>query len=303
MRKYLLATLTFFGLMANSGKCQYVDTLVDVGGYRLHFHMIKGKEMPILFESGSGAGGNVWDTILKPIADITGATLITYDRSGFENSELDTSNDDLNRHGILHGMKGLETGLKKLGYDGNVMLVASSYGGFYATLYAARHPALVKAAVLVDANHVCWFTDAYVDAEMKDRERTSATVKSQNLAMYYQSLNLKNTIEIMKKMPFPATTPVIELVSETNFPDSVYHARWTACHRQFADAQPNRQGIFAYGSGHVIFRDNPSLVISAIIRAYSGVLGKEQRDKIMARSGSYNLEDQLKKLHPPASKN
>jgi hypothetical protein len=31
-------------------------------------------------------------------------------------------------------MKGLETGLKKLGYDGNIMLVASSYGGFYATL-------------------------------------------------------------------------------------------------------------------------------------------------------------------------
>src|SRR5882724_12366489 len=112
MRKYLLATLTFFGLMANSGTCQYVDTLVDVGGYRLHFHMIKGVGMPILFESGSGAGGNVWDTILKPIADITGATLITYDRSGFENSELDTSNDDLNRHGILHGMKGWKRVLK-----------------------------------------------------------------------------------------------------------------------------------------------------------------------------------------------
>jgi len=45
----------------------------------------------------------------------------------------------------------------------------------------------------------------------------------------------------MKKMPFPATIPVIDLVSEINFPDSVYHARWTACHRQFADAQPNRQ--------------------------------------------------------------
>jgi hypothetical protein len=94
MTKYLFATLILFGLMANSGKCQYVDTLVDVGGYRLHFHMIKGKGMPVLFESGSGAGGNVWDTILKPIADITDATLITYDRSGFEGSELDTTNDD-----------------------------------------------------------------------------------------------------------------------------------------------------------------------------------------------------------------
>jgi pimeloyl-ACP methyl ester carboxylesterase len=301
MIKYLFTTLAFWGLMADSGKCQYVDTLVDVGGYRLHFHLLKGKGMPILFESGSGAGGDVWDTILKPLADITGAPMITYDRSGFGLSELDTSNDDLNRHGILHGMEGLETGLKKLGYDGNIMLVASSYGGFYVTLYAARHPAIVKAAVLVDANHVCWFTDVYVDTEMKEREKNSATVKSQNLPMYYQSLNLKNTIEIMKKMPFPATIPVIDLVSETNFPDSVYHARWAACHRQFADARPNRQGITAYGSGHIIFRDNPPLVISAIISAYSGALGKEQRDKLMKRSLSYNLEDQLKKLHPSPS--
>lgn len=109
--------------------------------------------------------------------------------------------------------------------------------------------------MLVDANHVCWFTDAYVDAEMKEREKSAATI------------------------------PVIDLVSEFNFPDSVYHARWTACHRQFADAQPNRQGIFAYGSGHVIFRDNPSLVISAIVKAYSGVLGKEQWYKKMPRGG------------------
>ncbi len=90
--------------------------------------------------------------------------------SGFGKSELDTSNNDVNKHGILHGIKGLETGLKKLGYNGNIMLVGLSYGGFYATLYAARHPDVVKAAVLIDANHVCWFTDAYVESEMKEEK-------------------------------------------------------------------------------------------------------------------------------------
>ena len=273
MKKCVFATLALLGLLAESGKCQTIDTLVDVGGYRLHFHIIKGKGMPILFESGSGAGGSVWETILKPIADSTGATLITYDRSGFEQSELDTNNDDLDRHGILHGIEGLETGLKKLGYNGNIMLVASSYGGFYVTLYAARHPAIVKAAVLVDANHVCWFTDAYVNSEMEERRRNSAAAKKANLAMYYQSLNLQNTIEIMRKAPFPATIPVIDLVSEKNFPDSAYAARWRLCHKQFAEAQPNREGIVAYGSGHLIFIDKPALVIRAIVKAYSGRVG------------------------------
>jgi pimeloyl-ACP methyl ester carboxylesterase len=268
MKKYLFATLTFLGLMANSGRCQTVDTLIDVGGYRLYFHIIKGEGMPILFHSGSGADVTMWDIILKPIADITHATLITYDRAGFGKSELDTSNHDLGKHGIIQGIEGLETGLKKLGYNGNFMLVASSFGGFCATLYAARHTEQVKAAVLIDANHVCWFTDAYVDSEMKERIRDSAIIKNQSLAMYYQSLNLQNTVELMKKMPFPATIPVIDLVSETNFPDSVRAARWRHCHRQFADAQPNREGITAYGCGHVIFNDNPSLVINAIVKAY-----------------------------------
>src|ERR1700742_1738245 len=107
MTKYLFATLALLGLMAEPGKCQYTDTLVDVGGYRLHFHLLRGRGMPILFESGSGAGGDVWDTILKPLNDITGAPMITYDRAGFEKSELDSTNQDIDRHGILQGIEGL----------------------------------------------------------------------------------------------------------------------------------------------------------------------------------------------------
>jgi hypothetical protein len=292
-KKLLVTTLTFLGLMAHAGRCQLVDTLIDVGGYRLHFHILKGKGMPILFEAGSGADVTMWDPILKPIADITQATLIAYERPGFGKSELDTSNHELEKHGILHVIEGLESGLKKLGYAGNTMLVASSYGGFCATLYAARHPASVKAAVLIDANHVCWFTDAYVDAEMKERIRDSAAVKKSNLAMYYQSLNLQHTVELMKKMPFPPNIPVIDLVSEINFPDSVRAARWKNCHRQFAAAEPNRQGITAYGCGHIIFNDNPSLVVNAIVKAYTGTLDKTQSNEsneIMKRFLSYSLD-------------
>ena len=291
MKKYLFTTLALLGLMANSGQCQEIDTLVDVGGYRLQFHILKGKGMPILFETGSGDDGSNWSVILKPIADVTHAPLITYARSGFGKSELDTSNNDINKHGIVHGIKGLETGLKKLGYDKNIMLIASSYGGFYVTLYAAKHPELVKAAVLIDANHVCFFTDDYVANEMKERIRDSAIMKKDyGQAMYYQSLNLQNTIEVMKKMPFPATTPVIDLVSEKNFPDSARATRWSRCHREFAAAQPNRQGITAYGCGHVIFFDNPVLVITAIVKAYAGSVGTEQGNEIMKRFLSYSLE-------------
>lgn len=249
--------------------------------------------MPILFEGGAGADVSIWDTILKPIADITNATLITYDRAGFGKSELDTSNRDLANHGILQGIQGLETGLKKLGYGRNIMLVGHSYGGFCATLYAARHVEKVKAAVLIDANHVCWFQDTYVDSVMKLRKDHWAKNKpTNNWADYYAGLSLANTVELMKQSPFPATVPVIDLVAGNvaPFPDSAGGVRWKACHKQFADAQPNRQGITAYGCGHIIFRDNPVLVISTIVKAYTGTLGKGKGDAILNRFLSYNIE-------------
>jgi len=303
MRKYLFTALTCWGLMANSGRCQTVDTLIDVGGYRLNFHIIKGKEMPILFEAGAGADATDWDIILKPIADITHATLITYARAGFGKSELDTSNHDLDKHGILQGIQGLETGLKKLGYNGKIMLVAHSYGGFCATLYAARHPESVKAAVLIDANHVCWFQDAYVDSITTLRKKMYANMKNINWPDYYMALNLPNTVQLMRKTPFPAAIPVIDLVADKvpPFPDSAGADRWRACHRQFANAEPNRQGITAYGCAHFIFKDNPALAISAIVKAYTGTQGREQGDAIMTRFLSWSLnainEEKMMAVH------
>jgi hypothetical protein len=60
---------------------QTLDTLINVGGYKLHFHIIKGQGMPILFEAGGADNATVWNDLLTRISDITGTTLITYDRS------------------------------------------------------------------------------------------------------------------------------------------------------------------------------------------------------------------------------
>jgi len=310
MQKYLLTALTFFGLMAGTGRCQTIDTLVNVGGYRLHFHIIKGKGMPILFEAGGGGDGADWDSaFLKPVADITGTTLITYDHPGVGKSELDSSNQDMDKHGILQGIEGLEAGLKKLGYDRNIMLVAHSFGGFCATLYAARHPDKVKSAVLFDINHVCWFIDTYVDSVTTLRRKYWDTAKNKDLASYYQGMNLSNTVALMRKTPFPATIPVIDLVAGNAPPvqvfDSAKEARWRDCHKEFAAAESNRQGITAYGCGHFIFRDNPLLAVSAIVKAYVGTLRREQDDEILKRFLSYSLEaanDHSKLLASPSIK-
>ena len=300
LMKYLFTTLALLGLLAGSCQSQTIDTLVEVGGYRLYFHIVKGQGMPILFEGGAGADVSVWDTLLPPISEITRTTLITYDRPGFGKSELDTSNHLLEKHGIVQGIEGLETGLKKLGYTGNLMLVAHSFGGFCVTLYAARHPSTVKAAVLIDANQVSWFQDSYVDSITNVRKHLYASMKDFSWANYYLGLTLPNTVAVMRKTPFPATIPVIDLVSEINFPIPAWSARWADCHRQFVAAEPKyREGITAYGCGHFIYKDNLPLALGAIVKAYTGVVDAAHRDEIMRRYISYSIDaaNEAKKKH------
>jgi pimeloyl-ACP methyl ester carboxylesterase len=289
MQKYLFTTFAIFGLLAHVARCQATDTLVDVGGYRLHFHVLRGRGVPILFDAGGGDDGTVWDSLLNPIAGITGAPLITYDRAGFGTSEIDANERDINKHGILNGIEGLEAGLRKLGYGGTIVLVAHSYGGLYATLYATRHPTLVKAAVFVDASTACWFDDAFLSHFVNERKREDTVkAKADNLGMYYQSANLPKTVAIVRNVAFPVVIPVIDLVSEhPPFSDSGDIVRWKTCHNQFAAGQPNRESITAYGSGHYVFKDNPPLVIHAVAKAYAGAVGEPEASAIAERDLAY----------------
>jgi pimeloyl-ACP methyl ester carboxylesterase len=288
------AILLIFSLVlcvAANGQSKESDIMVNVPGGRVHFHVIKGTGVPILFDAGGGDDGSVWDGILKPVSEITGATLITYDRLGFGRSEFDSA-DSSRQHGLLNGVEDLEAGLKTLGYDGDLVLVAHSLGGFYSQFYASRHPDRVKAAVLIDSSYACMFTpdvnlDKMMDS-MKAMVPDLENLKRTNPGRYYIYVNYPDTVHIMRKTPFPASIPVVDLVSElTPYSDAGDKARWQACHKQFAAAEPNREGIVAYGSGHYIFQENPPLVVESIVEIYSSVLGAPQRSQVLERGMAY----------------
>jgi pimeloyl-ACP methyl ester carboxylesterase len=290
MNKYIVTTVALFGLLTHGARGQETDTLVDVGGYRLHFHVRPGRGIPILFEAGGGDDGTVWDSLLPPIARITGAPLITYDRAGFGTSAIDSRTSDIGAHGILNGIEGLESGLRTLGYGGRIVLVAHSYGAFYATLYASRHPTLVKAAVLVDGNTACWFDEAFMSNFVSHRKNEDTLkTKAEHLGAYYQSANLPKTVALMRTVAFPSTIPVIDLVSEhPPFSDSADVVRWKDCHKQFVAGHANREGITAVGTTHYIFRDDPAIVIHAVAKAYAGAVGEPGADTIAKRDRAYH---------------
>jgi pimeloyl-ACP methyl ester carboxylesterase len=290
MKRYLFAFLTcLVQLVYLPGHAQTLDTLVDVGGYRLHFNIIKGTGVPILFEAGGGDNAQVWQPLLKPLAAVTGTTLITYDRAGFGKSELSKEPTDA-EHGILSGMKGLEAGLQKLGYGKQVILVAHSYGGLYASLYAAQHPQAVKAVVLLDAMLPSFTTPEFLASMMQDMQADIAKNKTEHRGRYYQTSNYPATVQEVRNALFPTHVPVIDLVAEEFFiPKPEEAARWKTCHQEFTAAQPNRELITAYGCRHYIFQDNPDLVISAITKAFGNTRGQEKNSALLKRSLNYSV--------------
>ena len=126
MKRFLFVIVVIFASMTSSARSQETDVFINVRGDRLHFHILKGSGIPILFEAGGGDDGTVWTNIAKPVGDITGATLITYDRAGFGRSELNANEQAIDKHGIQNGVEELEAALTQLSYNGTIVLVAHS---------------------------------------------------------------------------------------------------------------------------------------------------------------------------------
>ena len=267
---------------------QTLDTLIDAGGYKLHFHIIKGSGTPILFDAGGGDDATAWNDFLPKVFKATGATLIAYDRAGFGKSTFDTT-----KHGLLNGVIGLETGLHKLGYDKKIILVAHSQGAFHATVYACRNPGKVKAAVLIDGSTACWF-EPRLNSIQHQNDIDRLKFKQTKPGTYYQLGDLTCNVKFLAKSPFPASIPAIDFVSGNPPFDNEKDAQdWRNCHSEFVRAANNRTAITAYNCGHYIFLDNPALVVNAIVKAYSETLTGKAKSEFLVRA----INDDIKSIN------
>ena len=235
MRKPLVLMSFFLSVFVSCLDAQTLDTLVDVGGYKLHFAITPGKGIPILFEAGGGDDATVWNSIIPTIFQITHTTLIAYDRFGFGKSGLDS-----NQHGIVKMVDGLETGLHKLGYWGTIMLVAHSQGAIYAQVFAFRHPDLVKAVVMIDATTPCFYEPRRLAATQHSIDAAKYQWREKRPGMYYQSADFSANINVARNSPFPIDIPVTDFVSEyPPFGDTNDIQDWKRCHQEFANGAPN----------------------------------------------------------------
>lgn len=288
MKQLLILSLLLNCWIVNAQSVQ-LDTLVDVGGYKIHFNIIKGSGIPILFESGAGDDGSIWNNILKPIHEVTGTTLITYDRAGSGESDINPKIKTEVGHSILNGIEELESALKKLGYLDEIILVSHSYGGFYATLFAARNPDIVKYNIRIDSNLVGWYTD---DILKKIESGNVPPKTNETLGIYYLVINYTNTVRYMRNIEFPENVPVIDIWSPNQRHQT--NDEWDLqmkTHKEFVSSTSNREGIVAIESGHYIFKDNPSLIINSIVKAYVNSLDSDRlKLDLLSKALDQNIE-------------
>lgn len=265
MRNFVLKSLSIFLLAISSleNNAQTIDTLVNVGKYKLHFTILKGKGVPILFESGAGNDGTIWDTIIKPLHKSLGATLIRYDRAGFGQSEIDTIG--LN---IQTEITGLEIGLRKLGIMNRYFLVAHSLGGNYAMAFIQRHPSNVIGGVFIDILSPCFMTEIKALEVQRLFQDSLEVIKKESLGFYYIIKNYQNTSHVMRESAKTIKTPLTIICADAPPFSGKDSIKWKQCMRVFANEMNNRKLLLARDCGHYVFQENPRLVINAIIKQY-----------------------------------
>ncbi len=259
----LLSLLISFSI---KGFSQTVDTLIDVGTHRLHFKIIKGEGIPVVFESGGGNDGTVWNDLLNPLSQQIGAPLITYDRAGFGQSGIDTANIS-----IASEVEDLELALNKLGYDDCYFFVAHSLGGNYAMKFIANNENKVKGAVFIDVVSPYFMTAeraAYTkNLSMGDLQ----VIKGESIGLYHLVQNYENTSEVMRSVSENINIPLTVIGSEISPFEGKVRRNFIKSLKRFALDKDNRKYVLAKKAEHYVFYDDPRLVIDEIAQLYKSV--------------------------------
>ncbi len=265
--KYLFFFILLFFYLKGVHAQNRMDTILHIGGYGVHFNIIKGKGIPIVFENGANGDLTIWDSIVKPVSLITGTTLIFYDQPG-----LGKSSPGSPQLSVPQGITILENALQRLDYNGPLMFVGASWGAMYTTLYAVRHPEKVKMAVNCDGVTVCACRTNLRPVDGQDT--------------------------ILKTLSFPSSVPVVDIVSDyTPFQTQSEKDAWKSCHREFVAEAPNRTAILAAECEHDIVNANPALFINVVALAYSKIIGQPEAAGVVQRGLVYAIEgaNKLKK--------
>jgi len=244
------------------------DTLVDVGGYRLHFRITDGrKDRPVVvLDAGGGLDADEWRLVQPGLANATGATVVSFDRAGFGSSEMPATAFDFRRE-----VEGLHTGLKALGFADRVVLVGHSYAGFTLQLYAAMFASTVQGLLFVDPNSPSMVLAMGGPAGVLGMAGqqlpfdTAGKLTKEQAATVHQMRSFATTVEEVAAAPLPPTIPVIVITAGHQWwPVARQNRAFRASHELLANSVDDGTLIVAENSAHMIPETQPDLIVTSV---------------------------------------
>ena len=133
-------------LERTSRRLRLPDSLVDIGGYRLHLWCTGDGAPAVILDTGLGGSSAGWGFVQPEVARFT--RVCSYDRAGMGYSDPGPSPRTARR--IASELAEL---LARSGIAGPVVLVGASIAGFDVRVFASDHPERAAGLVLVDASH------------------------------------------------------------------------------------------------------------------------------------------------------
>jgi pimeloyl-ACP methyl ester carboxylesterase len=273
-----------------------VNGLVDVGEGRQISVVCRGEGSPtVVLIAGKGNGADDWLQVLDPadpVHDAPGDDLATgagtlehsdtavlpsvagftrvcaYDRPDVRDGDH-ASTPRRQPHTVDQDVADLAALLAALGEPGPVVLVAHSYGGFVATLFARTHPDEVAGLVMVDPG-TQFVADVVSPAALANWDAANAMTSDESP----EGVQLIDAIEKINAAPALPPVPAVVLSAdkpwrvdllppEAKSDEMVTFQDWLASLDLLA-ADLDAEHITVTNSGHAIYLYNPALVVDAI---------------------------------------